>query len=134
MQVDPKAGIAFLNNNLLKYFQNKEYSIEGMPCCIDVCQERYKTYSIGFTEEMVGRLDTSDKTLPYSLKTIKEEVDKIIDGLIVAKRAEKPEGLDTIRREVDVHWRRYPSITSDGDFLNQYPLHVTFRLSLHHKP
>ena len=95
MQIDPKVGIEFLNNNLHKYFQNKEYSIEGIPCCMDAGRQPYKTYSIAFTREQVGVLDVSDKWLPFALKTVKIEVDKIIDGLVVAKMAEKPEGLDT---------------------------------------
>ena len=130
MQIEPKIGLEFLNRNLLKYYQNKKYSVEGIPCRIDVMGDAYKTYSVLCTREMVERLDVANGTLPSSLKTIKELVNVIIQGLISAKEAEKPEGLEAEKRPIEIHWRMYPSVDVDGDYSSR----VTFRVSVHHKP
>ena len=132
MQIEQEVGTKFLNSNLLKYYQNKEYSVEGIPCAFDVFRSPYTTYSIR-TDKMIGNLDVSDASLPNSLKKIIEAVNIIVQGLISAKEAEKLEGAETKKRQVEIHWRKYPAVHKDDD-IRYCSSKVNFRISVHHKP
>lgn len=129
-----KAAISFLHENLEEHFKKKDYSLIGTSTNIDSMGEEYKTYA--FQHFDIPHL-TSDRRfsgLQSSLVQITTSIENIISGLIQAKKVEKPEGGQIEDREVQVHWRSFPSIEiNEGDFENSPKMAVFFRISLHHK-
>jgi len=128
MQEEYQVAKTFFDDNLEHHFKRKDYSILGTKACYDSMGGGYKSYV--FRTYDVPSL-TTDKKLKgcyITLQEIIESVDKIIDGLILAKQAEKPECEEVKCREVVVDWRSFPRV----DIVHNN-IQVVFRVSIHHK-
>jgi len=118
----------FLNENLEHHFKSKGYSIIGTKCCYDSMGGSYISYA--FKTYDVPIMTTDNKMVGWFdlLKHITKNATSIINGLIFAKKVEKPEGADAEVREVVVDWRSYPTVDIKHDVIQ-----ISFRVSLHHK-
>lgn len=129
-----KVAISFLNENLEEHFKKKGYSLIGTKVNIDSMGECYKTY--GLLSYDIPSMTHSENFsgLQYCLDQTMLCVDNLLSGLIKAKSAEKPEGGETKARDVQVHWRSFPTVEiNEGNFEQQPRMAVFFRISLHHK-
>lgn len=128
MQDKYKTAEMFIDENLEHHFKNEAYSIIGTKCCYDSMGGRYTSYV--FNTYDVPNMTTDKNMVGWFvvLKDIIKRVNEIIEGLILAKQAEKPEGQGIEIRGVVVDWRSYPAVDiSHGE------IKVSLRVSLHHK-
>ena len=134
MEAKYQVAISFLNENLKEHFKKKDYSLIGVSTNIDSMGENYKTY--GFLSHDIPSMSHAENFsgLQYCLNQTRLDIDNLLSGLIQAKSAEKPEGGETKTRDVQVHWRSFPTVEiNEGDFEHQPRMAVFFRISLHHK-
>ena len=127
-------ALSFLNDNLKEYFNKKDYSLIGTKTNIDSMGDNYKAY--GFLSYDIPQMTHTENFsgLQYCLDKTRSDVDNLLSGLIQAKSAEKPEGGETKARDVQVHWRSFPTVEiNEGNFENAPKMAVFFRISLHHK-
>ena len=127
-------ALSFLNDNLEEYFKKKDYSLIGTKTNIDSMGDNYKTYGF-LTYDIPGMTNNENFSgLQHCLDKAKLDVNNLLSGLIQAKSAEKPEGGETKARDVQVHWRSFPTVEiNEGNFENAPKMAVFFRISLHHK-
>ena len=127
------ADIDFLESNLKKYFSSKPNSVEGLKGRHDVEGGEYTTYAIE-SEDAPTRTERGD--FHYGrcyMKSLKVEISSIIDGLVIAKEAEKPEGQSVLKRGVEVHFRSYPEISYISETEeDEARVKCTFRISVIH--
>jgi hypothetical protein len=123
----------FLNENLEKHFKSIPNSIIGTKTSYDSMGGRYATYAFHHCDR--PNLATENKMEGWYvlLKEITAAVDKIIDGLMLAKLTEKPEGGSIAQRATVIDWRQFPQAYVDDDFIRSPKMAVSFRLSVHHK-
>ena len=123
----------YLDVNLGTYFRGKEYTIQGVQRSKDVYGEAYKTYSYLNYDVC---FDFINGGWHSTLNQVKRKIDNIIDGLILAKTCEKPEGGAVCIRRTEVHWRSFPKAETNDDFRvigSPDCIKITFRLNVHHK-
>ena len=120
----------YLNENLAAYLRDASYNGHGVPRSKDDYGELYKTYSYLNYDSLV---DYTAGRWQSMLNEAKRNIDKIIDSLILAKSHEKPEGGSTAVRKTEVHWRQFPKVTVNPEFLQTDCLNICFRLNIHHK-
>ena len=128
MKEEYQVAKRFLNDNLENHFKNKGYSIIGTKTCNDSMGGCYKTYSFLTYDVPCMTGENKHEGFYVLLRDIIKDVDNIVNGLILAKRAEKPEGTGTERRESVVDWRIFPYVEIDHNVIQ-----VAFRVSVHHK-
>ena len=123
-----ETAISFLNDNLEEHFKGKDYSILGTKGCYDSMGGRYKSYVFLVYDVPCLTPDKKNEGFYIALRDIIKDVDNIINGLILAKQAEKPEGTGVQRRDSVVDWRIFPYVEIDHNVIQ-----VAFRVSVHHK-
>ena len=128
MPDDYKVAKTFLDDNLENHFKKKEYSILGTKCCYDSMGGGYISYVFRIYDVPCMTTDKKLKGLYTTLRQIIKDVDNYIDGLILAKQAEKPECEEVKCREVVVDWRSFPRV----DIVHNN-IQIAFRVSIHHK-
>lgn len=128
MQDNYQVAKKFFNDNLENHFKSKDYSIIGTKTCYDSMGDSYKSYSFHNYDVPCMTTDNKLKGFYITLQEIIKSINDLIDGLILAKQAEKPEGKDVKHRETVVEWRSFPYVEIDHNVIR-----VAFRISLHHK-
>jgi len=128
MQEPYQVAKRFFNDNLENHFKKKEYSIIGTKTCYDSMGGGYKSYVFRVYDVPCLTVDKKLEGFYILLRDIIKDVDNIIDGLILAKQAEKPEGTGVECREAVVDWRSFPYVEIDHNVIQ-----VAFRVSIHHK-
>ena len=123
-----KSVTSFLNDNLEEHFKKKGYSILGMKTCYDSMGGGYKSYVFRVYDVPCLTGEKKFEGFYILLRDIIKDVDNLIDGLMLAKRAEKPEGTGVECREAVVDWRAFPYVEIDHNVIQ-----VAFRVSIHHK-
>lgn len=125
---DYQVAKTFLNENLEHHFKSKDYSIIGTKTCWDSTGGDYISYAFRICD--VPPCASSDKFKGFyiALREIIKDVDNIIDGLMLAKQAEKPQCHEVECREATVEWRSFPHVEIDYNEIQVY-----FRCSVHHK-
>jgi len=128
MQEEYQVAKSFFNANLENHFKKKDYSIIGTKTCYDSMGGNYKSYSFITYDVPCMTVDSKLEGFYTTLQDIIKRIDNIIDGLMLAKQAEKPEGTGVKCREVVVDWRSFPYVEIDHNVIQ-----VAFRVSVHHK-
>jgi len=128
MKEDYRVAKTFFDDNLEHHFKKKDYSILGTKTCYDSMGGGYISYVFRVYDVPCMTVDSKLKGFYITLREIIKDVDNRINGLILAKQAEKPEGDEVKCREVIVEWRSFPHVNIKHDVI-----HIAFRVSLHHK-
>jgi len=109
--------------------QDNYDSITGEFGSVDDKGVPYMTYACGIEFDLLENSLSS-----YSTLLIVNAVE-IVRQLIASKAYEKPEGGEVKKRDVVVHWRKWPELicyeSQSED--EKSKLQITFRISLHHK-
>ena len=122
---------SFLNENLEHYYKcnyRQDDCILGPAGAWNINEVPYITYA---RELYSGACCFSNGE--STLKLIKKEIDRIIDGLYVSKTVEKLEGGTIDRKHLNIHWRQFPEVYTTDDSDGSHRMIVSFRLVVSHK-
>ena len=128
MQEPYQAAKSFFNDNLENHFKKKDYSIIGTKTCYDSMGGSYKSYAFHTYDVPCMTAEKKFEGFYIALRDVIKGVDGIIDGLVLAKQAEKPEGAGVECRDAVVDWRIFPYVEIDNSAIQ-----VAFRVSVHYK-
>ncbi len=133
MKVEHKVVKEFLDENLKNHFEKRDYSILGTNTCYDAMGGRYTSYGLRHFDVPFLTVDNKCHGFYVLLRELIERVDNIIDGLVIAKKADKPEGAKIEDRDIIVDWRTFPCVEISDSILESTHISVRFRVSIHHK-